>query len=124
MVSPVRLERTTNSLRGYCSTVELRTPKKVGTPGWNRTINLHLRRVPLYPLSYWGVVPSTGVGHEYFSVEKFRDPASAPSRLRLSTPVTLCLHIFAQSKYLVKFMVPSTGVEPVTSWSEARRSIH
>ncbi len=27
-----------------------------------------------------------GVGHGYFSAEKFRDPASRPSALRLSTP--------------------------------------
>ena len=35
MVGRVRFELTTNSLKGYCSTVEL--PTHDGRAGWNRT---------------------------------------------------------------------------------------
>jgi hypothetical protein len=30
-----------------------------------------------------------GLGHGYFSAEKFLDPGSAPSRLRLSSPYSI-----------------------------------
>ena len=46
MVGRVRFELTTNSLKGYCSTIEL--PTHSGRADWNRTSSKDFCRVPPY----------------------------------------------------------------------------
>ncbi len=42
-----------------------------------------------------------GFGHEYFSAEKFRDPGSGPSALRLSNPNRLQIYLSTPSGLLI-----------------------
>jgi hypothetical protein len=52
-------------------------------------------------------------GHKYFSAEKSRDPASAPSCLRLSIPVRKQGHLLARGhKKRYAYFVSSAGIEP------------
>jgi hypothetical protein len=55
----------------------------------------HTQAHPGTQAKLWG----PGGGHKYFSGEKFRDPDSAPSRLRLSTPAeSATKHFLPQHK--------------------------
>ena len=54
-----------------------------------------------------------GFGHEYFSAEKFLDPASPPTRLRLSHPPVATMMLHSNSSQLFsRIIVRREGFEP------------
>ena len=60
------------------------------------------------------LAPSEGIGHRYLSADKFRDPASLPSELRLSSPQG------RQLQLLRNCLAPSEGLEPPIRAPKAR----